>query len=343
MGASSARGHPVGIAVPVTVQMVHTMVGTPYYMSPEMCRNEAYSFKSDIWALGCVLYELATLSHAFDAQSVHGLILKILRGTYPPLDAQYSAALRALIAMMLHSDPELRPSARRLLTAPGLREERLRLGADGPADATAGGFASSVGAPPSAAAPRRRRRVNAAAAAAAAIATATATATVAVSPPPPPADGRTCEADSLASAGGTVFLEPSGLGANPPVVTAGGARPAAARSSTAAAGRVRRRTHGAVGQMSPEALRQARLPRCRSVSRTRALQHSRAGRGRRCCRVWLNCTVEVSGTEGRCELLALWRGRVLATGCRTRRTVGLHAASPDLKNIIIHQHHNITK
>ena len=58
-------------------------------------------YRSDIWALGCVLYELCTLEHAFNAQSVHGLILKILRGAYPPIAADYSSSLKDMVAMML--------------------------------------------------------------------------------------------------------------------------------------------------------------------------------------------------------------------------------------------------
>jgi NIMA (never in mitosis gene a)-related kinase len=44
-----------------------TVVGTPYYMSPEMYENKPYTHKSDIWALGCILYELCTLERAFSA------------------------------------------------------------------------------------------------------------------------------------------------------------------------------------------------------------------------------------------------------------------------------------
>ena len=45
--------------------MAKTQLGTPYYMSPEVCEDKPYNHKSDVWALGCVLYELTTLEHAF--------------------------------------------------------------------------------------------------------------------------------------------------------------------------------------------------------------------------------------------------------------------------------------
>ena len=66
-----------------------TVIGTPYYLSPELCEDKKYNHKSDIWALGCILYELATLHHAFDGNNLPALILKIIRGIYPPIDARY--------------------------------------------------------------------------------------------------------------------------------------------------------------------------------------------------------------------------------------------------------------
>lgn len=50
-----------------TANMAHTVVGTPYYLSPELCEEKPYNNKSDIWSLGCVLYELCTLKHPFEA------------------------------------------------------------------------------------------------------------------------------------------------------------------------------------------------------------------------------------------------------------------------------------
>lgn len=65
-----------------TQQFTCTTIGTPYYMSPELFKYKPYSYKSDIWALGCVLYEMCTLKHAFDAESLNGLALKIMKGNY---------------------------------------------------------------------------------------------------------------------------------------------------------------------------------------------------------------------------------------------------------------------
>ena len=56
-----------------TMDFAKTCIGTPYYMSPEIFKNKPYNHKSDVWALGCVLYELTTLNHAFDANSLNGL------------------------------------------------------------------------------------------------------------------------------------------------------------------------------------------------------------------------------------------------------------------------------
>lgn len=62
-----------------TLDQARTVVGTPYYMSPEVCESKPYGYASDVWALGCVLYELVALRHAFDAPNILTLILKIVQ------------------------------------------------------------------------------------------------------------------------------------------------------------------------------------------------------------------------------------------------------------------------
>lgn len=80
-----------------------------------MCQEKPYNQKSDIWSLGCILYEITTLSHAFDSTDMKGLALKILRSNYPPISHSYSHNLRQLIAEMLHKKPHLRPSIKHIL------------------------------------------------------------------------------------------------------------------------------------------------------------------------------------------------------------------------------------
>lgn len=70
-----------------------TVVGTPYYMSPEVCESKPYTFKSDVWSLGCVLYELCTLEHPFHADNLLGLVYKIVQETPKPIPAHYSPEL----------------------------------------------------------------------------------------------------------------------------------------------------------------------------------------------------------------------------------------------------------
>ncbi len=56
-----------------------TIVGTPHYLSPELCQAQPYDKKSDVWALGCVLYELCALQKPFDASNMPAIIFSIMR------------------------------------------------------------------------------------------------------------------------------------------------------------------------------------------------------------------------------------------------------------------------
>lgn len=92
-----------------------TYVGTPYYVPPEIWENLPYNNKSDIWSLGCILYELCTLKHPFQANSWKSLILKICQGSISPLPSHYSYELQQLLKQMFKKNPSQRPSTTTLL------------------------------------------------------------------------------------------------------------------------------------------------------------------------------------------------------------------------------------
>ncbi|GFH21827.1 protein kinase domain-containing protein, partial [Haematococcus lacustris] len=70
------------------MDLASTIIGTPYYMSPEVMSNLPYDYKSDLWSLGCCLYEMMSLRHAFDARDMSSLVVKIMRGEHLPIPPQ---------------------------------------------------------------------------------------------------------------------------------------------------------------------------------------------------------------------------------------------------------------
>ncbi|XP_055130277.2 serine/threonine-protein kinase Nek4 isoform X6 [Symphalangus syndactylus] len=103
--------------------MASTLIGTPYYMSPELFSNKPYNYKSDVWALGCCVYEMATLKHAFNAKDMNSLVYRIIEGKLPPMPRDYSPELAELIKTMLSKRPEERPSVRSILRQPYIKRQ----------------------------------------------------------------------------------------------------------------------------------------------------------------------------------------------------------------------------
>jgi len=88
-----------------------TFCGSPYYMSPEIFSAKPYGIKSDIWALGVIVYEMATLERPFDAMLMHQLVSKIIHGNLPKMPEGYGNGLTELLTKMMQKDPDQRPSA----------------------------------------------------------------------------------------------------------------------------------------------------------------------------------------------------------------------------------------
>jgi NIMA (never in mitosis gene a)-related kinase len=102
-----------------------TMVGTPYYLSPEIIENKPYDAKSDIWSLGVLLYEMMTFKMPFNANSLPNLSLKIMRGNYAPPPSVYTRDLREIVSRCLMVNPSRRPRIQEILSMP-IIQNRIR-------------------------------------------------------------------------------------------------------------------------------------------------------------------------------------------------------------------------
>lgn len=67
-----------------------TQTGTPFYASPEVWREDPYDFKTDIWSLGCVMFEICMLKPPFKGQTIQDLYQKVNQCKHVPFDSLYS-------------------------------------------------------------------------------------------------------------------------------------------------------------------------------------------------------------------------------------------------------------
>jgi len=103
------------------------IVGTPYYLSPEICSQGVYSPASDMWALGCILCELATLGVPFDATNLPSLMMKITTKSAPRLPRSWPLELSELCWALLAKKRSARPSAQEALKKPMMRKAMEKL------------------------------------------------------------------------------------------------------------------------------------------------------------------------------------------------------------------------
>ena len=105
-----------GLAREIKDDFAKSLVGTPYYLAPEVTKEENYNEKCDIWGLGCVAYEMATLHRPFETENVFfDLLKKIQKREIDRFDNRYSDKLFNLVKSMLSKDPKNRPNIKRVL------------------------------------------------------------------------------------------------------------------------------------------------------------------------------------------------------------------------------------
>ncbi|CAM9427776.1 unnamed protein product, partial [Chrysoparadoxa australica] len=110
-------------------------VGTPYYLSPELCEDKPYDDRSDVWALGVILYECCMLAHPFQAKNQCALILRIIRGKFEAVTkGQVCETLRSLVRQLLTRDSSKRPSVKTILGQHCVQEAMTRAGLELPGD-----------------------------------------------------------------------------------------------------------------------------------------------------------------------------------------------------------------
>ena len=96
----------------------YTQTGTPYYASPEVWKDKPYDHKSDVWSLGCVLYEMITLRPPFRAKDMEGLFNKVCKGEFSRIPDRFSDDLFKIVQYLLQVNSIQRPSCEQILQHP---------------------------------------------------------------------------------------------------------------------------------------------------------------------------------------------------------------------------------
>ena len=106
----TARLGDMNVSKVAKAGFLYTQTGTPYYASPEVWNDKPYNSKSDIWSLGCVLYESLALHPPFRASNMNELFKRVVKGSFDDPPSMYSRDLKRLIKSMVTVQPDLRPS-----------------------------------------------------------------------------------------------------------------------------------------------------------------------------------------------------------------------------------------
>lgn len=113
--------------LPSTQAMLTTRIGSPFYLSPEICKGEIYNMKTDIWSLGCVLYEMCTLRHPFNGRAMDDVMNSIMKSKTPRIPTFYDLDLQRIVRKMLSKDPTKRPTIHDIIAEPLIKYKAFAL------------------------------------------------------------------------------------------------------------------------------------------------------------------------------------------------------------------------
>ncbi len=113
----------LNVSKQVQTGLLKTQTGTPYFASPEVWSGKPYGLKSDIWSLGCILYQMTTLKMPFQGNNFKEVYNNVLKCKYSPLPKIYSEDLDYIIKKLLQIDPVKRPNAKEILEEPIIKNK----------------------------------------------------------------------------------------------------------------------------------------------------------------------------------------------------------------------------
>jgi len=103
--------------------LINTQIGTPIYSSPEVWKDKPYSYKSDLWSVGCIIYEMCCLRPPFKGKSIEELCDNICNGRFEKISSRYSEDLWNMIKMLLEVDVNKRVDCNMFLNSKLLKDK----------------------------------------------------------------------------------------------------------------------------------------------------------------------------------------------------------------------------
>eukprot|EP01059_Diplonema_ambulator_P002014 TRINITY_DN1164_c2_g1_i3.p1 TRINITY_DN1164_c2_g1~~TRINITY_DN1164_c2_g1_i3.p1 ORF type:complete len:642 (+),score=204.98 TRINITY_DN1164_c2_g1_i3:65-1927(+) len=104
-----------------TMAVAQTIIGSPCNMSPEVIEGKAYNQASDVWSLGCLLFEMCALRKPFTSHNLNQLVQQVTVEKTPPAPKHTSPMVQDLLKTLLEKDPAKRATLHDVLAHPAIQ------------------------------------------------------------------------------------------------------------------------------------------------------------------------------------------------------------------------------